>query len=120
MCAGRGCLCSKERRTQKEYRGDLDCLEPWRGFCIRFRLIVQQHVDILSSLTERRWSPWSRSSLRLMCVAYKWLGSSPSLLCWSQVSDDHLKQMFNICIFGSLMITSIGSGLHDEEAGVVT
>ena len=56
----------------------------------------------------------------MMCVAYKWLGSSPSLLCWSQVSDDHLKQMFNICIFGSLMITSIGSGLHDEEAGVVT
>ena len=37
MCAGRGCLCSKGRRTQKEYRVDLDCLEPWIGFCIRFR-----------------------------------------------------------------------------------
>ena len=109
------------RRTQKECKGGLDCWVPWMGFCIRFRLIVQQHVDLLSSLTERRWSPWSsRSSLRLMCVPYKWLGSSPSLLCWSQVPDDHLKQMFNIRIFWSLMITSIGSGLHDDEAGVVT
>ena len=100
MCAGRGCLCSKGRRTQKECRGDLDCLVPWRGFCIRFRLIVQQHVDLLSSLTERRWSPWSsRSSLRLMCVAYKWLGSSPSLLCWSKVSDYHLKKSLNIYVF---------------------
>ena len=53
-------------------------------------------------------------------MAYKWLGSSPSLLCWSQVPNDHLKTSFNIHIFRCAMITSIGSGLHDEEAGVVT